>query len=85
MPWRLETKRAARRDLDDLSDDVAKAVVDALDRLRNDPGSVDLKKLAGRQDVWRVRVGQWRIILRLDTQRGTITVQRILHRRDAYR
>jgi len=55
----------------------------ALERLATDPASVDLKKLAGRAG-WRLRVGQWRAIISLNSD-GVMLVQRVLNRRDAYR
>ena len=50
-------------------------------RLATDPSSVDLKKLSGRG--WRLRVGQWRAIISLNSD-GVMLVQRVLNRRDAY-
>lgn len=43
----------------------------------------DIKKLAGREDEWRLRVGDWRICFSLDSR--TVTVVSIDNRRDAYR
>jgi mRNA-degrading endonuclease RelE of RelBE toxin-antitoxin system len=60
------------------------AVEVALKRLAADPSRVDLKKLAG-SDGWRVRVGQWRMLLDFDGQAGVMRVARVLNRRDASR
>ena len=43
---------------------------------------VDLKKLAGARDAWRIRVGSWRILLSIDGQEAT--VEGVDNRRDAY-
>ena len=59
------------------------AVRDAIQSLETDPSSVDLRKLSGVQDVWRVRVGNWRILLLLE--QGVMFVVRVLDRKDAYR
>lgn len=82
MPWTRQTKRRAARDLDDLSSGDRVAVEGAIERLLDDPGSVDLTKLAGRGNQWRMRVGRWRVILELDTAAGTITVLRVLPRNE---
>jgi mRNA interferase RelE/StbE len=84
MPWRVETSRRARRDLAGMSAAERAAVEATLKRLAADPSSVDLKKLAG-SDGWRVRVGQWRILLDLDSPAGVMRVSRVLNRRDACR
>ena len=83
MPWRLEVSRRARRDLAALDTETRRAVGQALTRLSDDPSGADLKKLAGRQ--WRLRVGQWRVLVELDNATGQMTVTRVLNRRDAYR
>lgn len=84
MPWRQEMSRRARRDLLDLKDSDRAAVQVALDRLAADPSSADLKKLSGGAG-WRLRVGQWRVLVELDTRSGVMLVTRVLNRRDAYR
>ena len=85
MPWRLALTRRAERDLADLPPLERAAVERALSRLLSDPSGSDLRKLAGRDDEWRLRIGRWRAILQLDTATGMITVLRVLARRDAYR
>ena len=85
MPWRMVLTRRAEKDLDELPPHDREAVRRALSRLVTDPSSADLRKLAGREDEWRLRVGRWRAILQLDTAAGTIGVLRILARSDAYR
>ena len=43
------------------------------------------KKLAGSQNDWRIRVGNYRILYEIDERNDMITVWRIAHRRKAYR
>ena len=84
MPWRQEMSRRARRDLLGLNGSDRAAVQVALDRLAINPSSADLKKLSGGAG-WRLRVGQWRVLVELDTRSGVMLVTRVLNRRDAYR
>ncbi len=49
------------------------------------PQAADPQKLRGSQDVWRLRVGDWRVVLRLDREQEVLYVLRIRHRREAYR
>jgi mRNA-degrading endonuclease RelE of RelBE toxin-antitoxin system len=56
MPWSLEVTRPARKDLEGLPAHDRTAVVEAIDRLLNDPGGADIKKLGGSE--WRLRVGR---------------------------
>ena len=76
---------AAERDLHRLERSARQRIFDALDRLVGDPPQGDVRKLSGRKDEWRLRVGDWRIRFRYDRAAKTIVVLRVLDRRDAYR
>ncbi len=82
MPWRLVYARRATRDLDELPDRDRRAMHDRLGRFIADPTSVDVTKLGGSGNQWRLRSGRWRAILELDTQTGVITVLRVLARNE---
>ncbi len=45
----------------------------------------DMRKLRGRDDEWRLRVGDWRVRFRFDSQSGNVVVLRVLPRGRAYR
>ena len=47
------------------------------------PGAVPLK--GGGKGLWRVRVGDWRIIYQIEDDRLIVLVIDIAHRRDVYR
>lgn len=82
---RLEITEPAEKDLADLDKKTQERVSAALDRLLTRPEAVDLKKLRGSPERWRLRVGDWRIILRIDQEQEIIYILRIRHRREAYR
>ena len=74
----------ATRDLARLPRGDREEVIQALRRLAGDPGGSDLTKLAGRRGEWRLRAGRWRVLLVLDNTAGTMTVTRVLARKEAY-
>lgn len=45
----------------------------------------DVKKLSGEIDVYRLRVGDYRIIYRIERHKVVIEIVRIAHRREVYR
>lgn len=49
------------------------------------PGNVDVKALRGYSDLWRLRVGDWRIWFTFDSARQTVVVAAVLPRARAYR
>jgi mRNA interferase RelE/StbE len=77
--------RAADRDLQKLPDDVQKRIVRAVAALAHDPRPPGAVKLAGEDDLWRIRVGDYRVIYTVEDDRLVVVVIRIAHRRDAYR
>jgi mRNA interferase RelE/StbE len=48
------------------------------------PRPAGCKKLKGYKDLWRVRVGDWRVLYIIDDAAKLVTVTRIAHRREAY-
>jgi len=85
MPWRVTVSPRARRELRALSAREQSAIEAALSRLALEFGLLDVKKLAGAGNRWRLRVGRLRIVMRLDNAAGVISVARVLDRKDAYR
>lgn len=72
----------ARRDLRRLDPPVRQRILVALERLAADPPRGDVTRLAG-SDEYRLRVGDWRVRFRRDTE--IIYVLRVLPRGRAYR
>lgn len=84
-PWRVELTRTATRDLRRLDPQIRRRVTAALKALAADPQRPGaLRKLTGAPEH-RLRIGDWRALLLLDTGARTITVTRVLPRGRAYR
>ena len=81
--WTIEFERRAERDLARLDAQIARRVIAALDRLLERDPSVDVRRLQG-SDEWRLRVGDWRVRLRLDFAKRAVVIVRILPRGRAY-
>jgi len=59
-------------------------ILKALEKLPDDPFILDFKALRGRTD-WRLRVGAWRILLRIDADAKVIVVHDLGPRADIYK
>jgi mRNA interferase RelE/StbE len=57
----------------------------AINELRNGPTRGDTRKLQGEENIWRLRVGEWRVRFTPDFTEKAILVLRILPRGRAYR
>jgi mRNA interferase RelE/StbE len=82
---RLIISQGARRDLKQLSRDVAQRVAAAIDRLAANPrppGCLLLHDYHPR--TWRIRVGDRRVLYEIDDHAGVVTVTGVRHRSKAY-
>ncbi len=82
---RVVLSSPANRDVDKLSPDAAERVFAALRELRVNPCPPGCRLLTeSRARIWRIRVGDWRILYDIDDTAGVVTILRILHRSRAY-
>mgnify|MGYP001580816136 FL=1 len=56
-----------------------------MDALAATPRPKGVKKLTGTDDLYRIRVGDYRIVYQIHDDRLIVLVVRIGHRRDVYR
>jgi len=82
-PWRIQVTQPARRDFKRLDPPVQRRVLAALREFAADPSSGQLVKLRGT-DEHRLRVGDWRVRVRLAPDEQTVYVLRVLPRGRAY-
>ena len=85
MPYIVEILRTAVRSLEHIQQADRKRIAAKIDTLADDPRPPGVKKLEAADDLYRVRVGDFRVIYRIDDARKTITVAVIRRRADAYR
>jgi mRNA interferase RelE/StbE len=82
--YTVEVKPSARRELEELPDNVLARVIRRLESLSRSPRPAGCKKLKGRKDLWRIRVGDWRVIYTIDDAVKLVSVTRVAHRREVY-
>jgi mRNA-degrading endonuclease RelE of RelBE toxin-antitoxin system len=82
--WGVEITPRARRDLRNLDQPVRRRVREPLAQLGQNPREAHPVRLRGSDDL-RLRVGDWRVRLRLDAASRTIVVLHVLPRGRAYR
>ena len=85
MAYRVVLLPSAERALRKLDPSVARRVARRIDRLAGDPRPAGAKLLKGEPTgVLRVRVGDWRLLYRVDDGRLTILVIDLGHRSSIY-
>lgn len=84
MAYTIELTRAAVRDLRALDQQTLHRVDRKIRALADDPRPNGVEKLAGAE-LYRVRVGVWRILYEIYDARVVVVVVRVRHRREVYR
>jgi mRNA interferase RelE/StbE len=86
MPaYKTEFSSAAYRQFAKLPQELKQRVAPAIEALRTDPRPPGVLRMAGRQDLWRIRVGVYRVVYTIEDDRLVVLVVRIGPRRDVYR
>lgn len=84
--YRITLTRSASKELHALPKQVIKRISEKLDRLSETPRPSDSKKLKGVMgNLWRIRVGDYRVIYEINDEIKLINITQITHRKDAYK
>jgi mRNA interferase RelE/StbE len=75
----------AVRQLRKLPKDTQRRLRTAIETLRSHPRPPGAVKLAGSNDLWRIRVGDFRVVYTITDEALVITVVRVANRREVYR
>jgi mRNA interferase RelE/StbE len=83
--YNIVFKPSVEKDLRSLPSSLIERLVKHLETLKDNPFPRQSIKLAGSEQLYRLRVGVYRIVYAVDSAAKRITVHYIRHRRDAYR
>ena len=82
--YAVDVKPSARKELESLPGTVLSRVMRKLESLAQDPRPTGCKKLKGYKDLWRVRIGDWRVVYIIDDGAKAVSITRIAHRSKVY-
>jgi mRNA interferase RelE/StbE len=85
VAYRVVVEDGAARAIRKLGRDAQRQVVAKLERLADNPRPPGSKTLEGTEDLYRVRVGDHRIVYRIEDQVLLVLVVRVAHRSEVYR
>ena len=77
--------RSASKELEGLNEPLRSRIFDHIERLEANPRPGGCRKLSGAEDLWRIRIGDYRVIYSIDDSRRVVDVSAIRHRSEAYR
>jgi len=83
--YRIIISNSAEKDMDKLPRISLKKVEIAIDRLSIEPRPSGCKKLKGtNENLWRIRVGDYRVIYSIADKIEVLDIRRVRHRKDVY-
>lgn len=85
LRWQVIVERSAEKGMSKLPKDVRARLLVALDRLAENPRHPGVIKLQGHSELYRVRVGDWRVVFTIRDERLIVIVVEIDSRGRVYR
>ena len=86
MPtFKITFARSARKELQNLPVDIAERLLKKIESLAFYERPTGCKKIRGSTSLWRLKVGNYRVVYKVDDHIRIIDVLIIRHRRDVYR
>jgi mRNA interferase RelE/StbE len=82
--YTLLVKPSAKKELDALDVKAVTRIIPKMEALTANPRPSGSTKLKGFRDLWRVRVGDYRVVYAIDDTAKRVDVMRIAHRREVY-
>lgn len=82
--YNIEITRSAAKEIKKLHQPILGRIMKAIEKLAKDPHPPGCAKLVGSDDLWRIRVGNYRIIYSVKEQIQLVLVTRVAHRSEAY-
>ncbi len=85
--YRVEFTKSAKKEFDGLSRKFQERIFEAVSFLAQNPYSdlLKFKKLKGAESLYRIRVGDYRVVYEVQNKILLIIVIKIGHRREVYR
>jgi mRNA interferase RelE/StbE len=81
LQWRASTKKDLRK----LPRQEIPRIIASAEALAGDPFPHGHEKLSGAEHTYRIRIGDYRILYDVNVAAQIVDIQRVRHRKDAYR
>jgi mRNA interferase RelE/StbE len=85
IEYAITFARSARKELEKLDPENVKRIFPIIEALSQNPRPSHCKKLSGLQNLWRIGIGDYRLIYQISDKQKTVDIVAIRHRREAYR
>ncbi|MGH7800119.1 MAG: type II toxin-antitoxin system RelE family toxin [Thermodesulfobacteriota bacterium] len=77
--------RSARKELEALEASVVNRIFSKIEALAKEPRPTGCRKLHGGMNLWRIRVGDYRVVYAIHHKERIVDIIAVRHRSEAYR
>lgn len=82
--YSVQLARSARKELESLDTKLVGRIFPRIQALATEPRPPGCRKLRGRGHLWRIRIGEYRVIYAVDDASRIVDIIAVRHRREAY-
>jgi mRNA interferase RelE/StbE len=83
--YQIKFKSSAAKEFRKLPSEIKERIREALNQLTENPLPSGVIKLKGDEGLFRIRIGDYRIVYEIDDSVKLVRVTRVRHRKDVYR
>ncbi|NIT34933.1 MAG: type II toxin-antitoxin system RelE/ParE family toxin [candidate division Zixibacteria bacterium] len=83
--YRIKIKTSAFKELERLGPRIRARVKSSIEGLKEAPRPTGARKLTGKENLYRIRVGDYRVVYGVEDEAKTVTVIAVRKREVAYR
>jgi len=81
----IDYNKQALKYLSKLDKPTLQRIKNAIQQLSHDPPKGDIKPLKGQENIYRARIGGYRILFEIDADNGIVMVRKIASRGEVYK
>ena len=83
--YQIKFKSSAAKEFIKLPSHIKERIREAVNQLTENPRPSGVVKLKGDERLFRIRIGDYRIVYEIDDSAKLVRVTRVRHRKDVYR
>lgn len=84
-PFNIKWKSSAKKELKKIDRTEIPKILSEVEKLSKDPYPSNHKKLLGTEHIYRIKIGNYRVIYFIENDELIIEIIRVRHRKEVYR
>ena len=83
--YEILIERMAEKDIKTLPADILRRIIPIIKSLSPTPRPSGCRKISGSKNLWRIRIGDYRVLYEIEDKAATIKIMRVKRRKEVYR